>query len=926
MKFNFKNLLLRLFLGILFFSFFSLKPVLADVGNECYNLGSGGVLKDFFNYVFTAGHCRGPLSANGSVMARFNGLPFYEWTDPGCVKNNISFKDTLNCGDKNYPCYCDSKSGNPDYRCGKIKGAAYIDRPYYYIYHDDGDFEIKGNLGSTGNTTYCLGRGMNIRGAGGGFISFAKDKLDALLGKIAVFRRGLVFNNNSGSLQLGGGTEVSKVKRGKIVVTNLAGRKEGVDGASWEELSPGDWGIDYYKNIVSIAEQGGYFYLADKDGRRVIRTDGENAAILGDSGWGWMPEDIAVDQDSVIYVASSLNEYDSEGLSAFSLVNPAANSVYYAGDPVTISWNSFPGANKYKLVFKDGESAAEIITENTSAQTRLKTKGSYAFKVLALYNNKIMAETANTLVIHAISKGEQVFRLKSPEENSVFKPGETVAFSWDKYKGNFADLNYKLAIKKDGQNAADISVKKGADYHELELAGENIAGDYEYTLKAFNKNTLISSTNAVRFSVAKNSKADNLALGGNIFKTKIDGDGWQQFIPNKRDKKAVRRFNALKEYLTAANGDPRALSFNKPSGLALAGDFIYIADSGNGRIVRLGKSISIPKDLGDYLVDLKTNNGEDWHTKISASRKTEAENYWKIFDIGGMILKDPADILNVGGQFYIADTGNKRVVFQKGAEWKSIGGEGFNWEPKRTYVKDERLFVLDSLNGRIVKIDISNGCNSYFSKGLSLRESYFIFGRRGGEKMEWSYPADMLFKSGNFYVADSVGDSGYSFIAGGKNILSLYALPGNQDILNSGGDNPFNAEILASTTIAKALSVAGLAEPFNGEKDHFIEWTRGEGISHCPTISSCATTTCLGQWDWDSNAGNCYYYTEGCCKYSSSTPAVCLSTGCCEVKNENCHVGYSVSFKDYIKPYKEQDLSDDLIYGWMASSTKDTCD
>ncbi|MFA6107030.1 MAG: hypothetical protein WC745_05180 [Patescibacteria group bacterium] len=924
MKFKSTNNIfpVKIFLGLLFFLFFlSSRPVSA-YSYDCYSAGSGDVLDKFLNYILPVGNCRAPLFLKDGVAAVFKGYALYEWEEPGCPKNNLTIEDARNCGDKGFPCYCDSKSGNPDYQCGKVKGAAYIDRPFYYIYHNDGDFEIKGNIGTTGSVTYCLSANTSIRGAGGGFIRFIKDKLYAFLGKTAVFRRGLVFNKASGSFDLGGGTEVSKVKRGKIVATNLAGRKEGV---SWKELSPGDWGMDYYRNINSIAGQGGYIYLADKDERRIIRTDEKNATVLGDANWSWTPEDIAVDSDSMIYVASSLNEYNETAVTGFNIINPEDGSAYYAGDRVKVSWNSFPGANAYRLVYGNGKENAEIITAETIANAELKARGNYIFKVEALYNNEVLANSGNELSLFAISKKEQVFRLLYPKNGSVFGLGDTITFYWDRYLGNFKNLNYKLEFKKSGLSTPPVPIVRKDTSYELTIDDENMIGDYEYIVRAYDGDKLLAATNAGALSIAEKSKAESLTLGGNVFRTKIDGSGWRQFLPDQKNEKAVKRFNALKEYLIVANNDPRALSFNEPSGLALSGNYLYIADTGNNRVIRLSKDLSVSADLGDYLIDLKVNNGKDWPAKIAANRKAEAENYWQVYNTGSLSLKNPRDIF-IGNSTYIADTENKRVVFRRGNDWISIGGEGFNWEPNQVYAIGDTLYVIDSFNGRIVKIDISDGCNSYFSKGLILKESYFIFGRRGGEKMEWTYPVDMISLSGNFYVVDSVGDFGYSFISGGDNLFSLYSRESNRDIKNSGAPNPFNAEITAPIATAEHLASFGIVDGFNREEDHYIEWTRGEGVSHCPSISSCATTTCLGQWDWDSNAGSCYHYTQGCCEYSSSTPAVCLNTGCCEIKSEDCHVGYSVSFKDYIKPYKEQDLSDDLIYGWMASSTKYTCD
>ncbi|MFA6928307.1 MAG: hypothetical protein WC258_03630 [Patescibacteria group bacterium] len=879
----------------------------------------------FLDYILPVGNCRAPLFLQNRGDAVYKSYALYEWEEPGCPKNNLTIKNTRNCGDKDFPCYCDSKSGNPEYQCGKIKGAAYIDRPFYYIYHDDGDFEIKGNIGSTGDTTYCLNTNTSIRSAAGGFIRFIRERLYVFLGKTAVFRRGLVFNKTSGSLDLGKGTEVSKVKRGKIVVTNFAGRKEGSEGASWKELSAGDWGADYYENINSIAGQGGYIYLSDKDERRIIRTDEKNATILGDASWGWIPEDIAVDLDSMIYITSSLNEHDETALTGFNIVNPEDGSVYYAGDRVKISWNSFPGADAYRLVYNNGKENAEIKTAETIANVELKFRGNYIFKVEALYGDEILAHTGNELSLFAINKKEQAFRLLYPKSGSVFGLGETITFYWDRYQGSFKNLNYKLEFKKSGLSVPPVPIVEKDTSYELIIDDKNMIGDYEYIVRAYDGDRFLAAANTGALSIADKSKADSLDLGGNIFKTKIDGGGWRQFLPDRKNKLAVKRFNALKEYLQAANNDPKALSFNNPSGVALSGGYIYIADTGNNRIIRLAKNVFFPADLGDYLIDLKANNGKDWSAKIAANRKAEAENYWQVYSTGSLNLNNPRDIF-IGNSAYIADTGNKRVIFRRGNDWVSIGGEGFNWEPNRVYAIGDMLYVLDSFNGRIVKIDISDGCNSYFTKSLALGKSYFIFGRRGGEKMEWTYPVDMLNKSGNFYVVDSVGDFGYSLITGGNNLLSIYSPESSRDIMDSGAPNPFNAEITASIATADHLASFGIADGFNSEEDHYVEWMQGEGISHCPSISGCATSTCLGQWDWDSNAGNCYHYTQGCCEYSTSTPSVCLQTGCCEIETENCHVGYSVSFKDYIKPYKDQDLNDDLIYGWMASSTRDKCD
>ena len=184
-------------------------------------------------------------------------------------------------------------------------------------------------------------------------------------------------------------------------------------------------------------------------------------------------------------------------------------------------------------------------------------------------------------------------------------------------------------------------------------------------------------------------------------------------ILDHRDLKYINHFGTV-----GTSGSSNAL-LDSPEGVCCDGLFIYIADTGNNRIVKLNRNLSYQKvstvtlntpvgiEYDPYEnVLLVVNQGDDEVLKISKDLDTEIDSVGSNGTGDGEF--DTPEYIAIDDQnFYVTDSGNHRIqVFEKGdmdfLEENGSSGDG-NSEydtPRGICSYKKKLFIVDD-NDRI---------------------------------------------------------------------------------------------------------------------------------------------------------------------------------------------------------------------------------
>ncbi len=974
---------------------------------SCYNFDQQ-VDDQIKRYNLFNGVCIAPTPTANETY-NFSNITSYEWTTYDNNNNKKESKNATivrdyNCGRAGEDaCYCDSSITNTTdpnfskYCCPYVnnckrpnidEGDNFVDRPFYTIFNSKGDLEVKGNFAMTGDSNYFLGDKTILKSLASGVIEIYKSFFNVYIKNNIQIAKNIIFKKNGNTIKMNK-TEISPARNSKIILTKFDDNTA-TNTPTWLELSANNMNIIEFKNISSVTTKDGIYYLTDKTKKRLIAYDSHNliTAYTGAEDWGWTPEGIDIDNNDFLYITSSFDRYNMKY--NIHITNPINNYIYNKNDHINITWNSINNANKYVIT--------EILPNNTQGLSSTTTATAYNFiadktgvftyQVSAYLDAKELTNTYTTFTV--VDNNEVPFRITSPKYGKIFTSNDNIVLKWDEYPGA---SYYRTNCSMNG-NVFDQSITKYTDT-KLIIPPESIAQNSEYIcdIIAYNSDNIQLKTTVNQVLMYIKSTNNNLKLTDNIYKVKIDINSgqtnyWEKFFPSNNiyDFFKMKNYELLKEYYEDKNGDgviddQNAMSFNNPKGIFAYSSHLYIVDSGNNRIVILNKNINIDPKTILKLENEKSIHPETWKQEITNKIEATMNNYWNILDIGTNTLNNPNDIfIEDMDNIYITDTGNKRVLFKKNGIWYTFGENNFKWNPTNLYkIKDinlnivkDILYVTDTDNGRIIKINIDD----YISQGAIFNETYFIYGKLGHEKYEFTYPADIAYTNQDYFIIpDSTSNNGHSFTINNTKapVITLYNSY-NKLLTNSNYDNyEFNNEF-NTNTYANQVKI----DDFIGIKNsttttELIKWKKGVGISHCSNTCSddwkfvdltdnCGRSyhfsatcngcndmdrTCRDQWDWEVDSPTCTYrtvqfdiYTIGgdsckmcpstCCSTSCSEEGDC-TTSCspCEVAcgysyhqhpptcithTKNCRVGYAVTYDNYVTPNDKTPYS--AITGW----------
>lgn len=232
--------------------------------------------------------------------------------------------------------------------------------------------------------------------------------------------------------------------------------------------------------------------------------------------------------------------------------------------------------------------------------------------------------------------------------------------------------------------------------------------------------------------------------------------GWLVFVPSAKE--------AGYEFVLAwGEKGTKAGQFNDPTGIAVAGGKVFVADSRNGRIQVFDLEGNYMHQFG-RAGEAKGELGRPMNLQVHEDELYVPEYFndrIQVFDIMGNLLR------------YIGGSGN--------------GPGGFNAPGGLAIGSDGDLYVADFYNHRVQELR---------PDGAFVRQ-WGTTGQTGHGIGEFYYPTDVaLDQAGNVYIADGYGNRVQVFEAGGD-FLRKWGGP-----LARGIYGPFNGWITTVTSIA----------------------------------------------------------------------------------------------------------------------------
>lgn len=557
------------------------------------------------------------------------------------------------------------------------------DRETLFNFKKTGEVEIRGNLAIEGDKTYFLSGAGTYLGSYFQSESGGKDPYNYfrfLPGKIDVYSKGdmllrdyweygeyqnnpsLYFNSKFSKLRLSEQEEkdffFSNNFNNRIVKVTLDRR----DYNNYKVVSYSDVELD--EEIVSpraFKKEGNDFYIIDA-GKKIYKY-GLSSGILksfGDKTWTWDLEDLAIDIDT-----SGVGDDDKR---IFYLSDRSENKIIKTkidGSDWDESKNS--DTDYYTRLLLTGEERIDFdqITDNPgwakdvsfiaegSGKYEIKAgsmMGLGAIRIIDLGKRKLEIHDDTVKIIGKRSyyfNGQTKFIVSNEKENWHFNEEFSIDF-WI----NFKDLNKNQIIFSQGsdmslifdKNKSSLSfmisylfetergkIEKRMEITEapLSLPGDLKPGQWHH-IGITNQINQTKKENNIKIYLNGIQKNQNLPVKGDIFKSSADiqigsNKNSQDFFYGNLDNFRIYKGGAIDYKLDIP------YYFSDPSGIAISGNYIYIADTGNNRIVRMKKDFS------------------DWDTFGSLGS-------------GNFQFNKPTDIVFRDGYFYILDSGNNRVV------------------------------------------------------------------------------------------------------------------------------------------------------------------------------------------------------------------------------------------------------------------------
>jgi len=302
-----------------------------------------------------------------------------------------------------------------------------------------------------------------------------------------------------------------------------------------------------------------------------------------------------------------------------------------------------------------------------------------------------------------------------------------------------------VVINPDGYVAGAISGE--GNYDVLDKVISMLIEEYD-------KKSKIDRT-PLNLALEKNKAPESLlSFPGKIITNGLKGESGRLFISDSNNNRIIITDLDGKTIDIIGSGDEgnqdgsfKDSSFNRPQGMSLFGELLYIADTEN-HFIRLA-------DLS-----LKT-------VKTIAGTGQQA----KSFGNGGKALEtalnSPWDLIVIDDKIYIAMAGFHQVwvMSLKDGYIKPYAGNGHegrldgklmeSWlaQPSGITTDGKKLYIADSETSSIRSIDLNEKGNVETIVGLDLFEFGDVDGK--GREIRLQHPLGVLYHDGKLYVADT---------------------------------------------------------------------------------------------------------------------------------------------------------------------------
>jgi DNA-binding beta-propeller fold protein YncE len=301
-----------------------------------------------------------------------------------------------------------------------------------------------------------------------------------------------------------------------------------------------------------------------------------------------------------------------------------------------------------------------------------------------------------------------------------------------------------VVINPDGYVAGAVSGE--GNYDLLDKVISAIITEYD-------KDGKIDKT-PLRLALEKNKVPETLlSFPGKVITNNLTGNEGRLFISDSNNNRIVITDldGNVKEIIGSGekgnqDGDFDNVSFNKPQGVSLAGDLLYIADTEN-HLIRVA-------DLQKKIVKTIAGTGQQGRDHVGGkSLQTDINSPW--------------DLIAIDSRIYIAMAGHHQiwVMDLKDDIIKPYAGSGHEGrldgklmdaqlaQPSGITTDGKRLYIADSEASAIRAIDLDENGNVETIVGLDLFDYGDVDGK--GREVRLQHPLGVLYHGNKLYVADT---------------------------------------------------------------------------------------------------------------------------------------------------------------------------
>jgi len=840
---------------------------------------------EYETYELSGSYVQVPLHGNSEQSQDFEGYDVYEYFYPANPEKN---------DDKRKKLY--SFNGNGSVEMGGnivVRG----ERTSLYNEFDNGNIGIasydEDGSGERSNVTHSIQtspRSNDVTLSGNARINgtWQSEETTGGLGP-SVF-----FDLNSSRLEMQDNHYLAGARKDAIIETSL---KSSQSEYVWiEHLSDPTVKVKQLSNARAMAFKDPAVYISDMGNRAIVGYDlnTETYISLGKRDWNWSIEGVAIDDDRYLYLSDTAmntivkTKITGEGWEeSYKDLDDYQSRLFLDGSEEFIARcmiESYAreaeisdcGYNKHDVSISSSRNYIDIDPETKRPLMSTSTDCVFGEACFSFNGREHIQMSDNA----AWNFEEDFFtfdlwvRFDSLERTMalVSHPGSYL-FEWKPESGNMSQSVLSFTFINSDRNESDDSfTSQSFQENWLPEVGEW----YNLAIVRREDNTLTMMVDgeqlgpSVPITGSLRNGVGEFEIGGYINGKELDGA-----MDNIRVARGDTQWEVDYSFRYQFD-DPMGLIVVKEGGK----DYLYVADSGNSRIVKIS---------------------------------TDFTEWWTFGEKGSDIYQfdHPTDIYYYAGYFYITDAGNSRVIKTNLAQMQKYfkGEVSGSWEV---------IYSSDSPDLHSIYVDADGYAITDAYNGMIITSNGVVGSKNAWDKLfEFTAPVDIARRdNGNYLILDGTSNTDFTTHVE-QRTMDSYGTAQREGLntrFYSGGVMVYRAYFETAVAMLKG--------------DEWRRWIADDihlGISHCPEIPnstanfggcngglftgeganvSCSIPSeCVGQWDWEVYWPTCVHYVPTMKRVSVCTgtngDGSCASyeNDCytyCEPVEEECHVGFAV--------------------------------